>query len=127
MIADQELVLGLAGGFLTIVTGALAFTHVRISQVREEGKRDLEDLQQQLTERLKDGQADRNSMRLELQAIGQMAARQHEDILNRLGQVATRDEIKGDLQQFKSDFQHLENRITQALRHQDVMGPPRSR
>lgn len=122
MIADQELVLGLAGGVLTIVTGALAFTHVRISQVREEGKRDLEDLQQQLTERLKEGQADRNNMRAEMQSFHLMAARQHEDILTRLGQVATRDEIKGDIQ-------HLENRITQALRHQEAMasGGPSSR
>ena len=121
---DQELVLGLAGGALTILGAAFGFTHVRIGQVREEARQDLEDLQEQLTERLKEGQSDRQQMRTEMQRFHQMAARQHEDILVRLGQVATRDEIKGDLAQFKSDFQHLENRITQALR-QDA--PARSR
>ncbi len=111
---DQELVLGLGGGVLTILAGAFGFTHVRIAQVRAEARQDLEELQQQLTDRLKEGQIDRNNMRAEMQGFHQMAARQHEDILTRLGQVATREEIKGDIQ-------HLENRITLALRHQETM------
>ena len=123
MVADQELVLGLGGAFVTILAGAFGFTHKRIAQVRDEARQDLDDLQQQLTERLKEGQNDRTQMRAEMLGFHERASRQHEDILVRLGQVATRDEIKGDLGNLKAEFQHLENRIAQALRTQD--SPPR--
>lgn len=106
-----------AGGlFVTVLLAAFGYTHKRISEVtydvrhdiEEQGRelrRDLSVITQAAEARAQEGRTDRNMIWGRIEAIQAQVQEQHARMLERLGNIATRDEVRQELQAMEQRLQ----------------------
>lgn len=109
---DQPLVTWLFGIAVTLISGAFAFTHVRIGQVRDEGRSDLEQLRAEIMARLEESTKDRLRLWEETRNIQREVATTNREVLEKLGAVPTRQELRSDL---AASEQRIQQMITQRV------------
>lgn len=79
----------------------------RLSQLRQDNHRDLENLDKTLQSRLTEGREDRNQLWTEIRGIQHSTAEQHRIMLERLGNIPTRTESREDLARIEDKIEQM--------------------
>lgn len=94
---DQTLLTWLLGAAFAVVSAAFGFTQKQIATVRRETREDLEAMETMLGDRLKEGRADRENLWREVRENQRIMEEQNRRMLERMGSVVTRDDLRQDL------------------------------
>lgn len=110
--SDQPLVLWLFGSAIIIIGGGFTFVTRRISQVRDEAREDVNAMRTEFEQRQADGRQDRLQIWAEIRANQREAAELHRELISKLSETVTRNELREDLR-------GTEARIAQLLKNND--------
>lgn len=102
----------LLGAAFAILSAAFGFTQKQIADVRREAREDMEAMEATLTERSRESRADRDALWKEIRENQRIMEDQHRRMLERMGQVVTREDMRQDFTQF-------EQRISQLLQNSE--------
>lgn len=94
---DQTLLTWLLGAAFALLTGAFGFTQRQIATVRRETREDLDAMEATLVERLREGRSDRENIWREIRENQKTMEEQHRRMLERMGNVVTREDLRQDL------------------------------
>jgi len=86
------------GVLIPALTAAFGFTHVRIAQARDDMKADLNNTRAEFDKRFHEGREDRDKLWNAMQKLQEQTSLQHQQILDRVGLLATRDDLHKDRQ-----------------------------
>ncbi len=95
--SDQPLVLGLVSSAIAILASIFGFMHVRINRAQDEVKESIATMRTEMDARLREGRDDRASLWSAVRSTEREVGEQHRRLLERMSEVATRQEIKEDL------------------------------